>query len=151
MRFEQKVRLPVLAGPPSAYKTYEVLRPRGTHFRKATCQEVDCPNWQRGWRTSCDVNTELGRRQANYIRLHSGRSWTVRSAGDLVTFTFAPGQECFSQHTRPLDREPFFRMRAGDSRGDPSGRAPVLLRCRDWLDDFGDNQLRVHERVERGA
>lgn len=148
MRLEQKVNLPSLAGPPSAYKTYEVSRPRSTHFRKATCQEVDCPNWQRGWRTSCDVATPLGRTQANYIRLHSGRSWTVVAAGDLVTFTFAPGQECFSQHTRPLDREPFFRIASGDWRQRDSG---IAVRAQDWIDDLGDNQLQVKARVERGA
>lgn len=147
MRFEQKAHLPTLAGPPSAYKTYEVLRPRNTHFRKATCQEVDCPNWQRGWRTVCDVSTELGRRQANYIRMHSGRHFDAFGQV-LVTFTFPPGQECFSQHTRPLDREPHFRIASGDWRQRDSG---VIVRAQDWIDDFGDNQLQVKARVERGA
>ena len=137
-------------GPPGAYKTYQVLQPRSTHTRPATCQEVSCPNYAHGWRTIVDVSTELGRRQANYIRLHSGRSFTYTEAGTMVTFMFAMGQKCFAEHRVSLERNPIYRIKGGDWRGNPLGIRPVNLRGDSWVDDFGENQIKVKERVEKG-
>lgn len=139
---------PAPALAPEFFKTYDVRRPRSTHFRKATCAEVDCPNRERGWRTTCDVSTVLGQQQANYIRMKSGRHFTTKAAGDMVSFTFPPGQECFSQHTRPLDREPFFRVIQGDWREYGRGQR---LDVRAWLDNFGEHQERLAEQVRRSG
>ena len=73
--------------PAFQYKTYGLSAPVETHFRDATCQETECEAYQKGWVSVIDVATELGRSQANYIRLHSGRAFTVSEAGTLVTFT----------------------------------------------------------------
>ncbi|MGH3680777.1 MAG: hypothetical protein ACRDT2_11090, partial [Natronosporangium sp.] len=97
--------------PPQAMKTYQVARPLPTHWRPASCAEVGCPAHAHGWQTTIDVATELGGRQANYIRLHSGRAFTAAEAGTLVTFTFPPGQTCFRRHQLPLEREPIFAVR----------------------------------------
>ena len=139
-------------GPAQAYKTYQILQPRKTHFRPATCQEVDCPNFEYGWQTTVDVGTELGRKQANYIRLHSGRSFTYdhRKGGTLVTFVFASGQKCFAEHRVSLYREPIYRIKGGDWRGNPRKVPAIPLRGSAWVDDFGENQIKVKERIERG-
>lgn len=138
---------PVPALGPEHFKSYEVSRPRSTHFRKATCREVECPNYERGWRTTCDISTELGQQQAAYITKRSGRTYTAHSVGDMLTFTFPAEQLCFSQHTVPLDREPFFAVKAGDWRRYGTTQQ---LRVRDWLDDFGAHQLRIAEQRQRG-
>src|SRR6476620_8795741 len=94
-------RLPPAMGP-EAYKTYEIRSPLATHYRDATCAEVDCEASAYGWRTTVDVGTELGRKQANYIRLLSARSFTVVENGTLVSFTFPAGQACFVEHKVPV-------------------------------------------------
>lgn len=138
------------AGNPEDYKTYQVLQPRKTHFRPASCAEVDCPNYARGWKTTVDVSTQLGRKQANYIRLHSGRRFTFAQTGDLVAFTFSPGQNCFQQHRTSLQRPPLLRIKGGDYRGNPRNIPTVTHRPEDWLDDFGTHQLRLKQALERG-
>jgi hypothetical protein len=96
------------------------------------------------------VSTKLGREQANYIRLHSGRHFSTNQPGPdmLITFVFPAGQMCFSEHKVPLDREPFFRKLAGDWRKYDSGQ---VLRARDWLDDFGEHQQRLADQRQKAG
>jgi len=140
--------------PPSAYKTYALRMPPATHFRKATCQEVDCRAYVNGWVTHIDVSTELGQRQARYIVDKSGRTYTTNGTPDStdtrVTFTFPPGQQCFADHQVPLEREPFYIVRDGDWRGNPTGRKMRHANAQDWIDDFGEHQQNIAESKERG-
>lgn len=136
---------------PQAYKTYEIRRPLASHWRDASCAEVDCPAHLHGWSTRVDVSTELGARQANYIRLHSGRRFTVKEHGNLVIFTFGPGQRCFRPHRVPLEREPLYLVRRGDHRGDPTRSRPVTFRDgQSFVDDFGEHQTRLADRLDKG-
>lgn len=135
-------------GPVQAYKTYSVHSPLQSHFREASCSEVECDAHAHGWVTMIDTATDLGRQQANYIRLHSGRAFTVAELGTMVTFTFGPGQKCFQTHRVALNREPICSVRGGDWRG---VTAPSrILRPDDWVDDFANHQDRLKTRVERG-
>jgi hypothetical protein len=153
--------------PPQAMKTYHVSRPLllapngsfepGSHWREATCREVDCGAYLRGWQTVIDVSRRArgglpsGTAQANFIRLHCGRSFTAAQAGDLVTFTFPPGQKCFTQHRIPVGREPMFAVTGGDWRGNPLGIRPVRFRDhRSFVDDFGEHQDRLADRQKKG-
>jgi hypothetical protein len=145
---------PVL--PVGAMKTYEVARPLVSHWRAASCREVDCGAWLRGWQTVIDVSTRArggrpsGAAQANYIRMHSGRKFSVEQHGDLVTFTFPPGQTCFTAHRLPVHRQPLFVVRDGDWRGNPTGRRVQFGDARGFVDDFGEHQLRVAAQKNRG-
>lgn len=132
-----------------AYKTYSLRSPRGTHTMKATCAQVDCPHRREGWVTRIDVGTELGVRQANYIRLHSGRSFVCVETGTLVTFTFAPGQTCFSEHRVPLDRPAFYTVRGGDWRSN-TGLIRSHMRGEDWVDDFANHQDKLATEINKG-
>ncbi len=136
------------AGPVQAYKTYAVHSPITSHFRDATCQEIECGEYASGWITMIDVATKLGRNQANYIRLHSGRAFTVTEVGTLVTFTFPPGQKCFAQHKIPLDRPEIYTVRGGDWRATTSPAR--IMRTDDWVDDFANHQDKLKTRIERG-
>lgn len=137
-------------GPAESYKTYQFLRPKETHTRVATCAEVNCAYSNGGWRTTVDVSTELGQKQANYIRLHSGRSFTFTETGTLIVFAFPSGQKCFAEHRVSLEREPIFRVKGGDWRGNPRRVPIVTRRPEDWVDDFAENQIKVAERIQRG-
>jgi hypothetical protein len=140
---------PVL--PPTAMKTYQVKAPISTHTRKATCAEVNCPALANGWRTEIDETTDLGKRQAWYIRNQSGRRYTEDRRATLTIFTFSAGQTCFAVHREPLEREPLYLVRGGDWRGNPRG-IPTRqhVRAEDWLDDFATHQQTLADRLAQG-
>lgn len=129
--------------------SYQLTAPAGTHFRKATCKEVDCWAHVRGWATKIDVNSELGARQAKYIRLHSGRTFTTTADAGLITFKFPAGQTCFTEHRVPLERDPLFIVRGGDWRG-AVGAARQHANAADWVDEFANHQNNLAEMIARG-
>lgn len=137
--------------PVGAYKSYEIQAPLATHYRQATCKEVECDAYEKGWTTTVDTATELGARQANYIRMKSGRVHTVDQTIDssIVRFHFPPGQKCFRQHRLPIGKPELFVVRDGDWRGNPTGNR-VQRRVDDWLDDFQNHQEKLKQRIERG-
>jgi hypothetical protein len=134
--------------PVQAFTTYQVSTPPATHARPATCAEVECQAQANGWRTTVDVGTELGRRQANYIRLQSGRTFTATEAGTLVTFEFPAGQRCFTEHRVSLERPAFYLKRGGDWRGatSPARR----MSAQDWVDDFAEHQQGLADHRTKG-
>lgn len=136
-------------GPPEAYKTYRMVSPP-SHRRPATCAEAECKWWKNGWTSILDVSDPNQARMANWIRLHSQRHFTVHQAENTVTFTFQPGQNCFNKHTVPY-KPHLFLVQGGDWRGNPRG-VPVVRHSgvQAWVDDFGENQQAIRDRVERG-
>src|SRR5690348_1425764 len=129
---------------PEMYKTYAIQAPRSTHQRKATCAEVECDAWRLGWTSSVDESTDLGMRQAAYIRNLSGRRFIEERTGEMTVFTFYPEQRCFAEHLVPLDREPQFLVLGGDWRGNPRGEEARIHRTfDDWANDFGEHQDRL--------
>lgn len=140
--------------PPHARLTFAILQPRSTHFRRATCAEVECPHMVTGWVTTVDEATELGAMQAHYIRREAGRSFTeARGEDGLTSFTFPAGQPCFRQadHRISLEREPIFVRREGDHRGNPrAAEARVFARADQWVDDFASHQDRLATHQRRG-
>lgn len=86
---------------PRKVKSYRMVRPKDTHFKEATCNDVDCPHYNFGWFTTVPI----GSPQEHYIRNQSGRQFTASSEDGLnVTFVFPAGQKCFQQHRVPLER-----------------------------------------------
>jgi hypothetical protein len=138
--------------PAQAFKTYQIVAPVSTHFRPASCAEVDCPNMAHGWRTVIDESTELGQQQAHYIRRQSKRRVTEdRDETGLTVFVFAAGQECFAQHHARLDRPELFLVRGGDWRGDPAGVRPYQhTRSANWVEDFAEHQQRIADQQQKG-
>lgn len=142
--------------PERSMKTYALSAPVSTHRRRASCAEVDCERRARGWATLLDVSSPGHASAANWIRLHSGLSFTVEQVGDAVTFTFPAGQDCFDglggRHTVPLDREPVYVVRGGDWRTDFRTRLATARRldAADWVDDFANHQQGLYDAQERG-
>lgn len=132
----------------TAYETYGIVAPKETHTRPATCREVECVAHLQGWRTTIDVSTELGARQASYIRLMSGRHFTAQEAGGLVYFTFPAGQSCFREHRISLERDPLFYAHGGDFRGVTTEVG--TYRPDDWVDKMANHQDKIIEAIERG-
>lgn len=137
---------------PEHYSTYGIRRPRATHSRPASCAEVECPNYLRGFVSVVDEATQLGQLQAAWIRGRAGRRFTEsRDPAGLTRFTFPPEQPCFAEHRVQLERPALYVVAGGDWRGNPR-RIPVRRHAnpRDWVDDFGEHQERLAEVRRRG-
>jgi hypothetical protein len=125
---------------------YQILNPVSTHFRPATCEEVDCAGYLHGWQSTIDESTDLGQRQADYIRRRSGRSYTEdRSPAGLTVFTFSPGQSCFrsGEHKTNLGLEPAFVVDAGDRRYRHSSGDS-------WADDLRTHTEAILGEINKG-
>ena len=131
---------------PAAYQTYSITRPPDRSV-VAACEQVGCAAWTRGWESAIDERTELGARQAAYIRTRSGRTFREqRTAAGLTVFRFEPHQRCFAEHrTRPE----IYAVRGGDWRAQTSPTR-VHRRPADWVEDFGEQQQRLTDQQKRG-
>lgn len=142
-------------------------------MRVASCEEVNCRHWAAGWITIVDPMTELGSRQAHYIRTHSGRTFTehraplaelvaagvvipdslyVSKTAALLAFDFPPGQECFEEHHVPR-RPPLYRIVS--MRESQYGTRHVLGRPdavhpSEWMERLQDNLGRLQDIREKG-
>lgn len=164
--------------PVSAMQTYALASPARTHYRPATCAEVECEAWRVGWATVVDEGTGLGQQQAAYIRatMHDmakpgrpadGQRWYSESreshpmqdgtgspAGaidGLTTFTFPAGQPCFAAaaHQVPLERPCLYLVRGGDWRAN-TGLIRRHNTAEAWADDLHTTTDRLLELHERG-
>jgi len=140
--------------PAHAYKTYGVAMPLRTHWRPATCEEVGCEAWEKGWVSTFDLGTELGRKQYDYCRDDRTRSFSVQRPGlTLIKFVYKPGNRCFrsGDHRLPLGRPARFFVAEGDFRGNPRG-IPVRVHRSgsDWAEDFAEHQDQLVTAIGRG-
>lgn len=147
--------------PAAAMKTYSITAPHSTHFRPATCTEVNCPQQLLGWETVIDEATDLGAAQAGYIRRECAadgaapaavgvRRYTeTRSPEGLTVFTFPAGQRCFAQHQTRLDKPEIYTVRGGDWR-QYMGDLHRYQRADQWVDDFACHQQTLADRLARG-
>jgi len=149
-------------GPAAAYKTYRITAPLATHYRTGlSCAAYQCEAYLLGWQSQIDERTELGQRQAHFIRKESRRRFTEERDGTgLTVFTFEPGQEGFASpnpqesghqnHRKRLDRTEHYIERGGDWRGNPTGMKRVHTRPEFWVESFAENQSRLNALRERG-
>lgn len=135
--------------PMHLMKTYQIASPLSTHTRVGTCAEADCPAHQHGWQTSVDESTDLGQKQAHYIRKESGRKFTERRTEvGLTAFAFEAGQTCFATHRVSLERPELYVVRGGDFRGNPRGEVFRHSGPDAWVDDFGTHQDQLARAIE---
>lgn len=151
--FTQQLHRPDPRMAVSAYQTYGVRALRGVHTRVVSCKEAGCLAYHRGWTTTVDMSTALGREQARYIVNDSGRRYheTTGLANLQQTqreFMFPPGERCFQEHVVQF-RPGLYLKRDGDWRGNPTGRRQELSE-QAWVDDFGEHQEKLAEQQKRG-
>ena len=145
--FRLESRMPV-----TAVKTFGIKAPKHSHFRPATCAEVDCSMYLTGWKSTIDETSELGQEQAYYIRNGSGRRFTEdrNTAPGMTVFVFEAGQKCFRAHDQRLDKPELFIVRGGDWRGNPTGEFRQHANAADWVDDFGNHQDQLADQLNKG-
>lgn len=131
------------------YRTFQILAPRSTHRRKATCAEVHCPHYELGWK----VRVEGLDAQMLHTAKTSGRKYTeLHVAENENWLLFESGQPCFraATHSLPLDKQEIFIARDGDYRGNPTGNMRKHTRPEFWIEEMQENNSKVRERLERG-
>ena len=139
--------------PPGPSPTPAPLAPR---CRTGPGEEGGCGNSARGGVAPGDESTQLGQRQAYFIRHDRTRGHTeTRLATGLTRFAFGPGQWCFIN--RPTGeghlvrtRPDIFIARDGDFRGNPTGIRRVHANAADWADDFANHEDRLATLRNRG-
>lgn len=141
--------------PSSAYKTYGMSMPIKTHWVPATCEQVDCQAYLKGWVSTFDLSTDLGKRQYHYCSYDDKtRKYTEERIGDsLVQLTYAPGNTCFASgdHKLPLGRPAIFTVKDGDWRGNPRRTdIRVHVSAEDWVEDFATHQDRLAAEIQKG-
>ncbi len=139
---------------------HRVVSPKATHFRDATCREVDCEKYLLGWSQTLPAHDD----NVNWIRfVLTGYHFTERSeirlvpdlrdghegefiAEPTVIFTFPAGQPCFRQgHKVTLERTPFFyKGSLGNIERSVLGDHRIRVRQEplEWMDNLGNKLVR---------
>ncbi len=145
----------VPAAPSSLFRTFSASQPVATHWRRASCEEVQCPKLAGGWEITVPPDSqELAtlaaacRGELDGVKRGYGQHFTQPDG--MLTYVFPPGQPCLGAlaHRVPLDRPAVFRHRDGDWRGG-SGRVVVHSSAESWRDELGENQLRLRDQRTR--
>jgi hypothetical protein len=125
--------------PAGLMHTHLILQPLRTHFREATCEEVNCPQFLEGWFLQIDA---LPQEDIDLAK-NAGRRWRqVHVAANENYLYFEPGQKCFkaSTHRVNLDHDPIFVKKEGDHRGNPRRLDPIRFSGADsWANSLGEN------------
>ncbi len=121
-------------------RVYKIAKPNETHTRPGTCTEVACTTQAAGFIVNVDEATNLGQRQAFYIRQHSGRPHTESHLAGLTSFTFPAGAECFEGHRVDLDRPEFYAVQDLGQVKQHSGPDP-------WLNDCGTHLDKIRKQI----
>lgn len=137
--------------PVGSYQTYQILAPRSTHFRPATCEEVQCEHFLKGWRVAVPV----GGRDEGIVQHFVREKHSVvrtRVEGGMTVFEFQPGNVCFKSDTHKvrLERDPHYFKRRGDHRVRFDPTRATRLSGQAWVEDFAENQDKLKTAIERG-
>jgi len=118
--------------------TYKAVKPLGTHYRKATCEEANCPNYLNGWKTILPKsNNDL----IQVIKTMNLR-FTEEDKGEIIEFTFEAGQSCFNrnQHFADLDKPAILGIDDGFG-----------FRKQDtdqWVDKFNNHLIKLKGEID---
>jgi len=136
--------------PAAAYKTYRIIAPISTHFRPATCTEVQCPNYLKGWK----VHVEKLPPELLHAAKTSGRRYRELHVAEGETYlVFEPGQPCFQagEHKTRIDKPELYVVQGGDHRGNPRGTQTLRhASADDWVNDFAEHQSRLLDEQQKG-
>lgn len=116
--------------------SYRILNPTSTHYRPATCEEVDCDHFLNGWQVRVEGLPE----ELLHTARNSGRSFTEMRVSEGVTYlVFAPGQACFKAktHLTNIGRNPLFVVDT------PADNGRIRRRKHSSADSWGDD-LHTH-------
>lgn len=128
-----------------------VFVPHPAYWRTATCMEVDCAHYERGWWTRIPLGAEqdpedlaMNRTRYNYIRNASRRAYTETWDGSEAVFHFSAEQPCFRPHKLPLERDPVFIHMKRPGQYQP-------MDYDQYFDTFNETSYQLNRRLDRHA
>ncbi len=138
-------------GPARLYETFSIRAPKSTHWQPATCEDVSCGYYTKGFKVSLDESKPVG--SGNAAMLRADKTRTKREYRDefgMTIFEYPPGTKCMATHTKRLDRQEIFTVRGGDHRGNPKG-TPTRTHTRPefWVEEFAETQDKINKALER--
>jgi hypothetical protein len=135
----EEEKLPMSLLTPNAYhNAYEAHWPKSTHWRRATCREVNCGDYLNGWVTSLDPR--IYKEQAFFIEHDRERTYKkVIGEDGKHHYYFEAGQRCFESeikkdHIKKLERGPVLR------------KDRKILEADRWIDEFNEQTYRNNIR-----
>lgn len=140
--------------PAHEMKTFEIRQPIATHFREATCQEVECKGFREDMRVEFDLTIPQQVHDANWLRNKSGLRFTYVQTGTKVLFIVPSGQRCLASmvrpHRVPLERDPLMIVRGGDWRGNPRREGMRHTSPESFVDHWASDLDRLATEREKG-
>jgi len=125
-------------------KVFQATWPKSSHWRSATCQEVDCPHYLLGWVTKVVIGSD----NDLYIRADRKRRYKMVKEGDLHNYIFEAGQQCFRSeagaHYIRLERGPWLTVNALDRQ--PSRLERDAMESERWIDEFNEQSYKRNGR-----
>lgn len=123
--------------------SFQAAAPLATHWRAATCQEVDCEAYLLGFKLVLDEKFHAGSIDALRTLKH-GRHFEERHETEgWIEFHFPPGQQCFKRHITGAGRDPI--MLHGIN-----GNVRRHVRALDWHEDMNETSYQIAELWKRG-
>lgn len=151
--FAPHVSRPPATLPPGAMQTYEIDAPLESHWRPATCEEVECAAYAQGWTADVppDSADEARIKQVYDLEIRRGKVTTTRTPEGFTRYHFPAGTECFRRiwHRLPLERDAIFTVRSGDWRG-TDGVIRTFKNGEQWVDSFATHQDKIKTLIDRG-
>lgn len=132
---------------PKNYRTFGASSPLKTHYRPATCQEVNCQAYANGWSFDVAVLSKA----AYYKVTHAGKHYRKVTLSPTQQYlVFSPEQPCFDSHVVPLDRPEILYTGRGDWRIFNRNHARVIKSADEFADRFGTHVQLLREHIKRG-
>ena len=121
---------------------YQATWPKDSHWRQATCKEVDCPQYIMGWVTRVIVGSDMD----DYIKEVSRvRKYKVVREGELNAYYFEAGQQCFKgeagAHYKKLERGAWLTKNAPNRH--PMFLEQTAMEADRWMDEFNEESYRT--------
>ena len=134
----------VSAQSPRQYVKRHIVQ-TAEHFMAADCKETGCPHYEFGWTTTIDEQTDLGRKQARYIRKEAKRKYTEQNnAVGLTLFYFESGQKCFTAHKVQTGEAPIKLVTKADGR-------MVRQEAQRWFGEANEEVYRFQKQRKEGG
>ena len=120
---------------------FEANWPSRTHWRKATCREVNCSHYMNGWVT----RVAPGSPQDLYIRADTERHHKLERGEEFNFYTFEPGQRCYrsGQHRIKLDRGPWLTKNSLTRHSSYSEQ--FAMEPERWTDEFNEESYQANK------
>lgn len=129
--------------PASAMRSHLILAPEQTHFRAATCEEIQCPQFLKGYGVPLkDIDAEDLGLLRSFIETYKLKASRVEIKDGEWHLWFEAGQRCLraSTHRMRIEKPEIFVVRDGDHRGNPLGTDPIIFSGADaWADSLQTN------------